>query len=283
MVMAKLPKDLILAKIQTTHNEFDVTATGLVKLKKSKVPKDISEAMMASGNCASPLPPARAVAPENPREGATAKSPSREDHLPPLPKSRPPREALPIGKIPTEPGIYIYADERGGPTFVELEPTVYSVGKTGGSPGTALSYGIAKTTSTAVVRGAQTSIGTSGRTAEFYFGFEQRSARLSNSNAGFASLTSPNEFQLLRFDVKTNGREVVVGAMNAYSSQTGTDDKANVAYTSTKLRPGLYRVIPNGGLRSGEYAFLGAAATPVQGVGTAGAQRLFDFGVRPLP
>jgi hypothetical protein len=52
MVVGKVPKDLILAKIQSTSTAFDVTANGLVSLYQRKVPTDMMKAMIqaSAGN-----------------------------------------------------------------------------------------------------------------------------------------------------------------------------------------------------------------------------------------
>ena len=47
MVLGKLPKDVILAKIQASRTDFDVTIAGLVGLRTNKVPTDIMKSMMA--------------------------------------------------------------------------------------------------------------------------------------------------------------------------------------------------------------------------------------------
>jgi hypothetical protein len=49
MVTAKLPRDVILAKIQSSKSKFDVTSDGLVSLNTNKVPKDIIKSMMVAG------------------------------------------------------------------------------------------------------------------------------------------------------------------------------------------------------------------------------------------
>lgn len=46
MVAGKVPKDVILAKIHSTSNTFDITANGLVNLTKSKLDKGIINAMI---------------------------------------------------------------------------------------------------------------------------------------------------------------------------------------------------------------------------------------------
>lgn len=49
MVTAHVPHDIILAKIQGTKTNFDISSTGLVNLNSNKVPKDIIKVMMATG------------------------------------------------------------------------------------------------------------------------------------------------------------------------------------------------------------------------------------------
>ena len=47
LVTAKVPKAVVLAKIQSTRSAFDVSADGLVGLTKAKVPTDVIKAMIA--------------------------------------------------------------------------------------------------------------------------------------------------------------------------------------------------------------------------------------------
>jgi len=49
MVLAKLPKEVLLAKIQSSKNEFDLTTAGLVSLHANKVPVEIMKVMLATG------------------------------------------------------------------------------------------------------------------------------------------------------------------------------------------------------------------------------------------
>lgn len=50
MIVAKLPKVIVLSKIQGTKANYDVTAAGLVSLTQAKVPSDIIQAMVAKGS-----------------------------------------------------------------------------------------------------------------------------------------------------------------------------------------------------------------------------------------
>jgi hypothetical protein len=77
MVANQFPRDLIVAKIQSTRPGFDLTAAGLVSLNQSKVPQNVVKAMMAA--TASP-------------SGTSAASPSPSV---PAPQSKPPASARP--------------------------------------------------------------------------------------------------------------------------------------------------------------------------------------------
>ncbi len=48
MITAKVSKDIILTKIRTTKTNFDVTASGLVRLQQAKVAADYMRAMMTA-------------------------------------------------------------------------------------------------------------------------------------------------------------------------------------------------------------------------------------------
>jgi len=50
MVAGGLSKDVILAKVQMSKPNYDLTANGLIDLNKNKVSQDVVKAMMAAGN-----------------------------------------------------------------------------------------------------------------------------------------------------------------------------------------------------------------------------------------
>jgi hypothetical protein len=70
MLNSKVPKEIILAKIQISRSAFDVSATGLVSLNTSKVPDDVIKAMMV------PPAPQPSAAPIPVREPAPAPPPA---------------------------------------------------------------------------------------------------------------------------------------------------------------------------------------------------------------
>jgi hypothetical protein len=249
-----LSDDVIIDKIHSAENTgFDTSVDGLKTLKANKVSDAVIRAIInphpgAASGTATPAVPAVKADPNDPSSVH-------------------------------DPGIYMYVKGKNGLELDMLEPTVYSQGKSGGVFKSAMTYGIAKVKWKAVVRGAHANLRTGDSGVAFYFYFEESNAGL--SHASFGGTTTPNEFTLLKFDEKEDTRETVVSKANAFGASSGTDDKANVSFTFAKLRPGVYKVVPNAPLRPGEYCFLSSSGIGTFGAGSAGATRLFDFGVFP--
>lgn len=248
LVAIGLSGSVIVDKIHAAElTDFDTSVAALKDLKASNVPDDVIGAMI------------------NPHPGKTA----------PPEKAGDPNDP----NAQHDPGIYMYAKDRNGIEMTLLEPTVYSEGKSGGVFASAMTYGIAKMKWKAVVRGAHADVKSGDAGMVFYFYFEDKSAGLSHSSFG---TTTPNEFTLVKFDVKKETRETVVMKANAFGASSGTDEKANTGFTFTKIRPGVYKVVPNAPLAPGEYCFLSASGFGgTFGAGAAGANRLFDFAVLP--
>jgi hypothetical protein len=108
MLSSKVPRQIVLAKIQMSQSAFDVTATGLVSLNTSKVPDEVIKAMMlpppAPVKAAPipvreppPAPPAAAAKPEEkpaagsaPAKGKAAAPAKVPAKTPPPPAKKPP-------------------------------------------------------------------------------------------------------------------------------------------------------------------------------------------------
>jgi hypothetical protein len=177
---------------------------------------------------------------------------------------------------PHEAGIYLFTKTDAGPQMTQLEPAVYTQGKTGGILASAMTYGIAKMKTKNVVRGASAQLRCPDPTPVFYFYFEKTSAGLSNSSSGNST---PNEFTMIRFDVKGESRETVVMSMNALGTSSGNDEKRVVPFSYVKLRPGVYKVSPRAPLAAGEYGFLASPTLNFGGISVGGTNQVFDFGV----
>ena len=258
LVKAGLSDDLIVSTINASPGIYDTSASGLIALKTAGVGDRIVSAIVvkASGGATSPTASAAPIAqaPANP-DDPTA---------------------------PHEAGIYVYSESApAGSKMMMLEPSVYSQGKTGGVFASAMTAGIAKMKMLAVIRGARSNARVGDSQPVFYFFFEERSAGLSHASTPFGGTSTPNEYTLLKFDVKKETRETIVGKLNAFGASGGTDDKAVTPFTYTKMRPGAYKVVLNAPLQPGEYGFISAAGqgavTPFGG-GAGSDSRVFDFG-----
>jgi len=256
MVSLGLSDDVVVDKIHAAEaTDFDTSIEGMKALKAAKVSDAIIRAMI------------------NPRPSIAGSAGSSADQKPAVKAD--PNDP----NSPHDPGIYMYAKTRTGVELLMLEPTVYSQGKSGGVFASAMTYGIAKMKWKAVVQGPHANLKSSDSGMAFYFYFEEASAGL--SHASFGGTTTPNEFTLLKFDEKKDSRETVVMTANAFGASSGTDQKANVHFSFTKLMAGVYKVTPDLPLQPGEYCFLSSVGIGAYGAGSAGASRLFDFAVLP--
>ena len=246
MVKAGLSQEIIIAKIQTSPAAYDLSTNGLVSLSAQKVPNEVVKAMLQAQSSVN-LPEASPVS-------ADPNSPDSAH----------------------EPGIYIYAKTDSGPKMTLLEPTVYTQGKSGGVFASAVTYGVAKVKWKAIVRGDRAQVRSNDPSAVFYFYFEKTSAGLSDSGSG---TSTPNEFTILRFDVKGDSRETVVMKANAFGASSGSDEKRVVPFDFVKLRPGVYKVSPKAPMVAGEYGIIGTAAGNAFAAGSVAANRVFDFGM----
>jgi hypothetical protein len=258
LVKAGLSDDLIVSTIAAQAGSYDTSTDGIIALKTAKVSDKIVAAIVekASGAVASSA-----------NMGAAASTAA--------PGTNPDDPAA-----AHEAGIYIYSDSAAaGSKMALLEPNVYTSGKTGGVFASAMTYGIAKMKMKAVLRGAHANARVQDPQPVFYFYFEEKGAGLSQASGIFGGTSTPNEYTLLRFDVKGDTRETIIGKVNAFGASEGTDDKAVTNFTYTKLRPGVYKVVLTSSLEPGEYGFISSGGSVAVGpMGSTTNSRVFDFG-----
>ncbi len=254
MVEAKLGDDLIISKIKASKCDFDTSIDAILKLKSAGVSEAVIQAMVSAGAAASAEAKATAAA----------------------------IAAIPPPADPNDPrslhdaGIYWLPKEKRDKSMVQLEPSVYSSGKTGGIFKSAITYGIAKAKWKAVVRSGRASLRISEEAPEFWFYFEEKSHGLSQSSAFWGGASSPNEFVLAKLSAKKDERELIVGEFGAFGASTGTRSKDTVALKIEKVAPGVYKVTPEGHVAPGEYCFFYAGGATALG---ASGGKLFDFGI----
>lgn len=245
MSQLKFSDAVILTKIKTSTCSFDTSMEAMVNLKESGVSDAVIQAMVEAGATKPVSDSAAALDPNDP-------------------------------KTPQPGGIYWQPKEGREKSRVQLEPTVYSGGKSGNVFGSAMTYGISKVKWKAVVRAPRANQRIAEEKPEFWFYFESTSHGLSNSVGFWSGASSPNEFVLARMNAKKSERELVVGEFGAFGSSTGTRSKDTVPFHIEKIAPGIYRVIPDNTLAPGEYCFFYAGGATALG---ASGGKLFDFGV----
>lgn len=259
MVKAALPTSLIVNKIRTSRNNFNTSTGELIRLQQLRVPAEILNAMVEASSSASTMAS---------RTGAGDASKGDPND---------PTSAH-------EAGIYLFDDKDGKRLMTQLEPSISTQSKSGGFFKSAMTYGIAKIKSKAVIANNSARLQLSSGRPVFYFYFEVKNAGLSNSgNVYSGPSTSPNEFVLVKMDQKKNARELVVGQVNVFGAESGTLDKHSRAFDYEKIAPGVYKVTPRVDLDDGEYGFFYGGSTPIAGYGYFGAglsPKIFDFGIR---
>jgi len=244
MAELKLGDGLIVSKIKTSNGSFHTGIDDIIKLKAAGVSDTVIQAMVEAGAA-------------NNTTADAAKNP-------PPPDPNDPRS-------PHDAGVYWLSKENTAKEMVQLEPTVYSGGKSAGVFAAAMTSGIAKVKMKAVVLGGRASLRMVEDKPEFWFYFEEKSHSLSNVWF-WAGASSPNEFVLAKLSAKKNERQLVVGEANLFGGSSGTQSKDTVELKIERLAPGVYRVTPEGPIPPGEYCFFYAGGP---------GRKLFDFGIDP--
>lgn len=261
LVKAGLGEDAVIAKVKASASHYALATDDLIALKKNGVPGPVIAAMIEAG-----------------AQGAvSAKAAYSADSPDPL--------------VPHPSGIYMLMDSPPQPRMVRMDPTTSNQSKSGGILGYALTGGIASLSIKAVIPNTSARVRTGNGQPVFYFYFDEANRGLSQAGtsslwlAGPASaVTSPNEFSLIRFDVKKDRRETRTGSMNLAGVKAGVMDKDRIGFDYEQVTPGVFKVVPKAALPAGEYGFLysvSAGSGPgMWGAGTGGA-RIFDFAVQP--
>ena len=264
MVKSGLGEDVILSVVKSQPAKYTLTPDELIALKTAGVPDRVVAAMVDKGTGGG-APGAAAASGATPVAGTVAAGDPND----------------PMSSH--DSGIYLYAKNRNGEyTLTVLEQAAYQGSKTGGMLGMALTYGIKKAKMKAVIPGQHASIRTPDDQPVFYFYFEDKAAGLGKGGFGAGSVSNPNQFALVKLDITKSSRETIIGEFGALGANTGTNEKSMVTFKSVRIRAGLYKVVSNGPMQSGEYCFLVSQANMgAFGAGAAGAAQIFDFAVNP--
>src|SRR3546814_1886913 len=187
LTKAGLGDEAIVAKIEETASNFDLSTTQMIDLKAKGISGAVIAAMIRSSN--------------------GSNEPDKEAFVNDSPDPMAPHHA----------GIYLLAD--GPARMIRIDPTVSSQTKTGGIFGYALTGGIASLSMKSVLPNATARIRANTSKPVFYFYFDETNAPYAqNADSGVwlsgpaATISSPNEFSLVRFQEKQNGRAARVAS-----------------------------------------------------------------------
>jgi hypothetical protein len=269
MLKSGLSEDLVIASLRRANQAFALTPQEMVQLKKDGISDNVIKVMLDPSAAPSPAVSAAGI--------IGIRTPKASGATPEAGVSQAAIEANANNPdAPHDSGIYLYTEDRDhGKTMIALERAATQGTKTG-VLGHALTYGILKGKTKAVIPGPRASIRTGDARPVFYFYFEDKSAALGKSGFGAQTVSNPNQFGLLKFEEKKDSREVVIGTIGFASASSGSEQKAMISFKSERIKPGVYRVIPTVDMEPGEYCFASASA-----VGAAGAADILDFSVLP--
>jgi len=238
-----LPASIIMSRIKTTRNTFDISTDALIKLTDNKISEDLLNAIVdAAGDAARHFV---VIDPNNPKDMHDS-------------------------------GVYYVKKTGGKSELVPLETTIYSQAKSGGALMSSLTYGISKVKTSVTLDGNSSRMQLAEKNPEFYFYFDLAKKSLSESSDWwFSAATSPNEFILVDLTIKKKDREVVTGAANIGGTTVGVADKNKMAFKFDKIAPGIYKVYFEKPLE-GEFCFMYAGQIPT---GFTAINKVYDFGV----
>jgi hypothetical protein len=252
LTKAGLAGSIIVGKIRTSKSNFDMSTDALIKLKSSGVGDDVVAAMLEakSGKTVS------AVSSGNGAAGDPNDPMSKHNY-----------------------GIYLYEERDGQRKMTQLLPNVSAQNRTGGMWTSQLTYGIGKVKTKANLPGRNAALQLKETQPVFYFYLDVSSGGL-NTASGIPS--NPNEFALIRFNQRSDNREVTIAKGNVFGAKGGLSDEYVVQFKAEDMGNGIYKITSAMPLTKGEYGFYllnSGASNASAAIGT----KFFDFGVNMTP
>jgi len=244
MSKAGLPDDVIVARIKAAPNPLQLSDDDLIAIKTSGVSDVVIRALVGS----------------TPESGPGTTNATQAESNPDDPMA------------PHDPGVYLLTVSRqGGMKLAPMERSGSGREKTAGIWTHAITIGVVKAKIKAELPGQRAAVRSTESKPVFYMYFKP------GGSFDSGETSSPNQFSLLSFEVKKDHRETTVEKVGFANASAGTDEKKVFKFISEKVKPNMYRVIPDGSLPAGEYAFV--TATGMGGTASAAAVEVFDFGV----
>ncbi len=253
LVKAGLSNAVIINKIRTSKSSFNLSTDSLIKLKQAGVADDVVAAMLEAKS-------GKTVA----NTTATVGGASGDSNDPLAPHNF---------------GIYLFEDKDGVKKMTQLAPNVSAQNRTGGLFTSSMTYGLGKVKTKANLPGTAAKLQLNQAQPTFYFYLDTKSGGL-NTASGVPS--TPNEFTLIKFNVRSDNREVTIGKSNAFGAKGGLSDEYVVQYNVEDLGNGIFKITPTTTLKNGEYGFYLINSGNSNASAAVGA-KFFDFGVKLVP
>ncbi|MBK6748688.1 MAG: hypothetical protein IPG67_01380 [Acidobacteria bacterium] len=257
LTRAGLAGSIIIGKIRSTKTNFDMSTDALIKLKQAGVGDDVVGAMLETKSSKS--------------TGGTTTSGAAS-----VTASGDPND--PMSKHGF--GIYLYEEKDGLRKMTQLAPNVSAQNRTGGQFTASMPpFGLGKVKTKTNLPGRSAALQINTTEPVFYFYLDSSSGGM-NTASGIPS--TPNEFTLVRFNQRSDNREVTIAKSNSWGGKGGLSDEYVVGLKSENLGNGTFRITASAPLKKGEYGFMllnSGNANSAAGVGS----KFFDFGVQMTP
>ena len=259
LTKAGLSSSIIVGKIKTSKTSFDMSTDALIKLKQAGVGDDVVGAMLEAKS-------GKSVG------GATSSSTGAAE----VTASGDPND--PMSKHGY--GIYLYEEKDGARKMTRLNPNVSAQNRTGGAFTASMTpFGLGKIKTKTNLPGRNATMQINSTDPVFYFYLDTSSGGM-NTSSGIPS--TPNEFTLVRFNQRSDNREVTIAKSNSWGGKGGLSDEYVVGLKAEDLGNGTFKVTATAPLKKGEYGFMllnSGNANSAAGVGS----KFFDFGVQMTP
>lgn len=258
LAKAGLNESIIINKIKTSKSNFVLSTDNLIKLKQAGISDEIVAAMLEA------------------KSGKTVQTVSTAASQPNARGTGDPNDPTALHNY----GVYLFEDKDGSRKMTQMNAAVSAQNRTGGGFTAAVTpFGLGKVKTKANLPGTTAAMQIKDTRPTFYFYLDSTSGGL-NTSSGVPS--TPSEFALVRFNVRSDNRELTIAKSNQWGSKGGLSDEYVVPFNAEHLGNGIYKVTPNIELKKGEYAFYLVNSGNSNASAAVGA-KFFDFGVMMTP
>jgi hypothetical protein len=263
MANSKLADNVILTKISSSHVDFKIDTDDIIKLKENGVSDAVIDAMISKQT-------------SNEKDNLNQKG----------------NHSINGGVVFKNSGIYFSQDGN----LIPLDPTIVTSTKDNGScvSNCLVVYGLGQKSNISELEGREANYSVETEPT-FYFNFEPVKKSLNSASSeqevdffsrilGDNTAVSPNEFKLIKLDVKKNSRVYVSGTVKASTGSVdySIGDKYIVNYKYSKVSEYVYEIKFPDGLLPGEYCFyyLSSKGSNPYSMGEANDIKVYDFSVK---